>query len=204
MHPPQHPCGLYIPACHVDLLKPRFFRSMRTSLSPLPHPSHPLRPRASWRHPKPRHFLSPCPSLSLPRIPHRTMAAPLTPRVPETPRSPTTSTPDAIVGFEHICSTLIMGTSKDGRLALRDISNIFNEGCILSPYGTGVSGILQSPCTEDKENNDENKHVDWLHRNDKYVRLFGTSCPTHTMRQEGAILSFLWRSTTLTEPRLGV
>ncbi|KAG8065070.1 hypothetical protein GUJ93_ZPchr0004g39880 [Zizania palustris] len=53
----------------------------------------------------------------------------------------------------------------------------------------GVSGILQSHGTEDKENNDENEPVDCLHRNDKYVRLFGTSRPTHTTRPKEAQLS---------------
>ncbi|KAG8052702.1 hypothetical protein GUJ93_ZPchr0001g29597 [Zizania palustris] len=45
-------------------------------------------------------------------------------------------------------------------------------GSILSPYGTGISTILQASSVEDKENYDqEDENISWLHRNDNYVKL---------------------------------
>ncbi|KAG8095425.1 hypothetical protein GUJ93_ZPchr0012g21342 [Zizania palustris] len=45
-------------------------------------------------------------------------------------------------------------------------------GSILSPCGTGISTILQGSSVEDKENHDqEDENIDWLHRNDNYVKL---------------------------------
>ncbi|KAG8065397.1 hypothetical protein GUJ93_ZPchr0004g39067 [Zizania palustris] len=45
-------------------------------------------------------------------------------------------------------------------------------GSILSPCGTGISTILQASSVEDKENHgQEDENIDWLHRNDNYVKL---------------------------------
>ncbi|KAG8083760.1 hypothetical protein GUJ93_ZPchr0016g2553 [Zizania palustris] len=45
-------------------------------------------------------------------------------------------------------------------------------GSNLSPYGTGISTILQASSVEDKENYDqEDENISWLHRNDNYMKL---------------------------------
>ncbi|KAG8100275.1 hypothetical protein GUJ93_ZPchr0013g37891 [Zizania palustris] len=44
------------------------------------------------------------------------------------------------------------------------------SGSILSPYGTGISTVLQASSVEDKENHYQCETIDWLHRNDNYVK----------------------------------
>ncbi|KAG8070149.1 hypothetical protein GUJ93_ZPchr0006g41186 [Zizania palustris] len=44
------------------------------------------------------------------------------------------------------------------------------SGSILSPYGTRISTVLQASSVEDKENHYQCETIDWLHRNDNYVK----------------------------------